>query len=99
LHEMLKCECESLVFPVQSKIVEMHFPKDQCCDLLGAIAVAEMCRPGVEEIRTFAGGVPAMTYFKSGGRWRIAAQPIGSKTTSQVATATPTKGARNPGIG
>jgi hypothetical protein len=71
LETLLMCECESLVFPVGGKIVEMYFPKDQCCDMPGAIAVAEMCRPGVQEIRTYAGGQPDTAYFKRGGEWQV----------------------------
>jgi len=50
----------------------------------GAIAVAEMCRPGVEEIRTYAAGQPDTAYFKSGGAWQMKSiRDVGSSTTSK----------------
>jgi len=72
LRTLLMCERESLVFPVGGESVEMHFPRNQCCDMKGAIAVAEMCRPGVEEICTYSGGQPDAAFFKSGGRRSLA---------------------------
>ena len=68
LRTLLMCERESLVFPVGGESVEMHFPLDQCCDMKGAIAVAEMCRPGVEEIRTYRGRPARCRFLQE--RWQ-----------------------------
>jgi hypothetical protein len=50
LPDVLMCECEKLVFPAGSTTVEMYFPRTHCCDMDGAIKVAEMVRPKVREI-------------------------------------------------
>jgi hypothetical protein len=71
LSDLLVCECEKLVFPVDSMIVEMHFPDGDCCDMTGAIKVAEMLRPGVKEIRTYSGAKADAVYVKTGRRWGV----------------------------
>jgi hypothetical protein len=74
LTDLLQCECERLVFPVDGNIVEMHLRDGDCCEMTGAIKVAEMLRPEVKKILTFSGTKADTVYLKTGRRWGVQAR-------------------------
>jgi hypothetical protein len=62
LRELLACQCEGLTW--SGKSVTIQIPVHQSTDMTGALSVAKMCCPEVDEIRVFAGGVPNILYTK-----------------------------------
>ena len=50
--------------------IALDMPAYCCCDMRGAIRVAESLMPGVWRIATFAGGVPDTEYRNVYGVWK-----------------------------
>ncbi len=72
IRDILQCDCEKIVFPVGSAVVEMYLPALNCTDMEGAITVAKMCNPEVAEIRTFADNKPDTFYFRDrDNKWHV----------------------------
>ena len=54
---------------VDSGILRLDMPPDNCCDMGGAIKAAEVLCPLVWRIDTYAGGQPDTMYLLRGGEW------------------------------
>ncbi len=49
--------------------IALNMPDEVCCDMRGAVEIAEVIMPSVFRIATFAGGKPDMEYLFSCGKW------------------------------
>lgn len=47
----------------------LELPEDNCCDMDGAIEIAEKIMPAVWRVATFCGGKPDTEYRLMGGKW------------------------------
>ena len=55
---------------VDDGILRLDMPKNNCCDMGGAIKVAEALCPSVWRIDTYAGGKPDTMYLIDGTGWK-----------------------------
>ena len=65
----LMCRVIGMV-PFMEGAIRMDFPKNNCCDMGGAIKIATTILPEVKHIYTFAGKEPDTEYHRrSSGEW------------------------------
>ena len=65
---VLACEWISWAV-VGDGILRLDMPEYQCCDMRGAIKIAQVLCPLVRRIDTYAGGALDITYSRRGGEW------------------------------
>jgi len=51
--------------------IALDMPKYNCCDMTGAIEIAEKIMPSVWRIATFTDGKPDIEYILSNGLWSV----------------------------
>ena len=56
--------------------IALELPAGNCCDMGGAIEIAEKIMPSVWRIATFMGGEPDTEYRFSGGKWSAGAHAL-----------------------
>ncbi len=49
--------------------IALDMPENNCCDMSGAIEIAEVIMPSVWKILTFSGEVPDTAYILLNGKW------------------------------
>jgi|688.fasta_scaffold1809558_2 hypothetical protein len=68
MHSKKLC-CSLLKIVCSSEIIEFYFPKDECCDMSGAIEIAEYINPKVKLIVTISGDKIDTCYKKNKKTW------------------------------
>ena len=56
--------------------IALDMPDGNCCDMDGAIEIAEKIMPSVWRIVTFSGGVMDTVYGNSRGKWVVLSRQI-----------------------
>ena len=54
---------------VDDGILRLDMPKNNCCDMGGAIEIAKTICPSVWRIDTYSGGKPDVMYMKKNSGW------------------------------
>ena len=66
----IQLQCSFLAWRVIAEgELALDMPAHNCCDMSGAIDIAERIMPGIRRIATFAGGVPDTEYRVYQGKW------------------------------
>lgn len=65
---------------VSENEIALDMPKLNCCDMRGAISIAEKIMPNVQRIYTFLDGVPDTEYRATNGKWTAHSYLINNQT-------------------
>jgi hypothetical protein len=59
--------------------IALDMPENNCCDMRGAIEIAQVIMPSVWKISTFSGEIPDAVYILIDGKWGAYDQRYGVK--------------------
>lgn len=62
--------CNLVGITLARDAAHFYFPEGDCCDMSGAIKIAETLSAGIKCIVTYSGAVPDTIYQKQRGEWR-----------------------------
>lgn len=68
-HHLLQCVLDRYEISVDGG-VRFYFPRNNCCDMSGAIQVAKSLSPSVSQVETFVDGNPDTIYVYQDGDWQ-----------------------------
>lgn len=72
MNELMWCVVERVELVPADAVVKFHMAQGNCCDMLGAITVANGLLQGVKRIETYSGAEPdtAYAWSEDEGEWR-----------------------------